>query len=171
MPNYSINLIPWQGKPEWQEILLFLDTIERVHGHSLGPVRILAREIRSLYDSLSEPLEQLCVSICPDCKDVCCERATIWYDFKDILYLYFGLGIFPYTQIKKIPGQGRPHCVNLEETGCLLPRRERPFVCTWYFCPQATALPQQNTFFSAKMDKIKALRHGMEKAFCSITAR
>lgn len=30
MFNYSINLIPWQGKPEWQEIFLFLDIIERV---------------------------------------------------------------------------------------------------------------------------------------------
>lgn len=171
MATYSNSLIPWQEKFQWQEMGLFLDTIERLHGHSLEPVRAFARKICSLYDSLSDPITQLCVSTCPDCKDVCCERATIWYDFKDILCLYFGLGILPVAQIKKIPGQNRPRCVHLEETGCRLPRRERPFVCTWYFCPdQAKSIPHQNTFFIDRLEKIKGLRQGMEKAFCSITA-
>ena len=168
MPNSSINPIPWQGKPEWQEVVLFFDAIERVHGHALGPVRILGNKISSLYDSLSDPIEQLCETCCPGCKDVCCERATIWYDFKDILYLYFGPDKFPHSQIKKIPGQSRPHCANLTKTGCILPRKERPFVCTWYFCPDQTLLCQ-DTSLSKKINEIKSLRNEMETTFCHIT--
>ncbi len=167
--SYSIDPIPWQGKPEWQEVALFFDTIERVHTNALGLVRILAHKIVSLYDDLSDPIEELCVSICPDCNDICCERATIWYDFKDILYLYFGPDKFPGSQIKKIPGRNRSHCVNLTKTGCLLPRKERPFVCTWYFCPdQKICCP--DTSIPEKINEIKLLRQKMEAIFCSITA-
>ena len=169
MSYYQIHPLPWQERSEWREINFFLDTIQRVHGPDLEPVRLLARRIRFRVDSLSGPIEKLCALTCPDCRDVCCERATIWYDFKDILYLYFGLGLFPDRQIKKIPGQGTPHCVNLTKTGCLLPRSQRPFVCTWYFCPDQKSHCQGGSF-AGEITKIKILRLEMEAAFCSITA-
>jgi len=169
MSYYQIHPLPWQERSEWREINFFLDTIQRVHGPDLEPVRFLARRIRFLVDSLSGSFEKLCAVTCPDCRDVCCERATIWYDFKDILCLYFGLGIFPDRQIKKIPGQTRPHCVHLTKTGCLLPRNLRPFVCTWYFCPDQKN-HCQDTAIPGEIIKIKKLRLEMEDAFCSITA-
>lgn len=150
---------------------LFFRTIENVNQKRLYPVHALAREIRDLLDALSDPIEHLCSATCPGCKDICCERATIWYDFKDLVYLYFGMGRLPEKQIKKIPGPVRPQCSNLTETGCRLPRRERPFVCTWYFCPDLTKNPQyRNTPFSTKIEEIKELRSRMEEAFCCISA-
>jgi hypothetical protein len=171
MSYCAMHPVPWQARSEWREIKFFFDTIQRVHGPDLEPVGLLARRIRGLVDSLSEPVETLCAVTCPLCKDVCCQRATIWYDFKDMLYVYFGMGIFPDRQIKKLPGQGTPHCANLTPTGCLLPRNLRPFVCTWYFCPdQKTAMAHESLFFSAVIAEIKVLRQEMEDAFCSITA-
>jgi len=169
MSYYQIHPLPWQERSEWREIILFLDTIERIHGRDLEPVRLLARRIRFLVDSLSDPIERLCAVTCPDCEDICCERATIWYDFNDILYLYFGSDIFPERQIKKIPGQGTRHCINLTRTGCILPRNQRPFVCTWYFCSDQKSHCQDG-FIAGAIAKIKILRLEMEAAFCSITA-
>lgn len=168
--SYSqIYSLPWQARSEWREMILFLDTIKNIHGPDLDPVRLLAQRIKSLVESLSDPIEELCAVTCPDCRDVCCERATIWYDFKDILYLYFGSGIFPDRQIKKIPGQGICHCIHLTQTGCILPRSQRPFVCSWYFCPDQKHL-SQDAAIPEKIIKIKKLRLEMEAAFCSITA-
>jgi len=169
MPSYLIDPIPWQSNLKWQEVIFFLDTIKRMHGPALDPVRIFAGKIGSLYDSLSDPIEQLCLATCPDCRDNCCERATIWYDFKDIFYLYFSPGIFPGSQIRKIPGQRQPCCINLTQTGCLLPRKQRPFVCTWYFCHDQKNLCQDESF-SEKIEEIKLLRQEMETLFCSITS-
>ncbi len=169
MSYYQIHPLPWQERSEWREIILFLDTIKKVHGPNLEPVCLLARRIRFLVDSLSDPIEKLCAFTCPDCRDICCERATIWYDFKDILYLYFGSGLFPDRQIKKIPGQGTSHCVNLTKTGCLLPRSQRPFVCTWYFCPAQKKYCRDGSI-PGEITKIKILRLEMEAAFCAITA-
>ncbi len=165
-PNQTI---PWQKNQEWQEIVFFFRTIGNVHKKRLAPVHALAREIQGLLDELSAPVEHLCSLTCPDCRDICCERATIWYDFKDLVYLYFGLGILPEKQIKKVQGPKRPQCSNLTKTGCCLPRRKRPFVCTWYFCPDQTRTPQyRNTPFSTKIEEIKELRNKLEEAFCQL---
>ncbi|MDA3790878.1 MAG: hypothetical protein PF503_20580, partial [Desulfobacula sp.] len=79
--------------------------------------------------------------------------------------------IFPDNQIKKIPGTISPQCSNLTEIGCCLPRRERPFVCTWYFCPDQTRTAQyQNGSFAEKIIEIKKLRNQMEEIFCLVSS-
>ncbi|MDA3787437.1 MAG: hypothetical protein PF503_02925, partial [Desulfobacula sp.] len=79
--------------------------------------------------------------------------------------------IFPDNQIKKIPGTISPQCSNLTEIGCCLPRRERPFVCIWYFCPDQTRTAQyQNGSFAEKIIEIKKLRNQMEEIFCLVSS-
>ena len=144
--------------------------------------------IREILEEMEPVLEQACAAVCPGCTDVCCARATIWYDFKDLLYLFFtgsdtgrlpGPG-FPDGQIRKVkePGGGQT-CVHLGPDGCSQPRIRRPFVCTWYLCPDQKqwlrTQPGSMETLESGLARIKALRqemaglyrqkHGREREF------
>ena len=168
--------IPWGNPHEWQDVLAFFRTVDRVHAKDLAAIRDTGSAILDLYRDLSQPMEALCLAACPGCLDICCERATIWYDFKDLIYLYFTLGNLPASQIDKTrAGHGRSACRHLTRTGCSLPRSQRPFVCTWYICsPQkqiiySSAGQRRQTIFR-KLEAIKGLRNRMEEDLCRFTA-
>ncbi len=161
--------IPWQNRMEFQEAVGFLAVIDRQRGRQLDPVRDLAREILNSFDRLSAGMDSLCNLTCPGCRDNCCKRATIWYDFRDMLYLYFGPGKMPQRQLEKSPGPSGIRCANLRTFGCVLPRARRPFVCTWYFCPDQKILPAY-AHLNAIILKIKEMRGQMEHEFCRITS-
>jgi hypothetical protein len=173
MNTHRIPPIPWQQAGELEEVSIFFHTIDRVHGLALGPVRDLAREIRDRLKDLSRRIHALCALTCRDCRDVCCRRATIWYDFRDLLYLHFAGDGLPEQQIKKVGGgEGNAAgCFHLTDRGCRLSRSERPFVCTWYLCPdQKLADPAVFNFISEQLSEVKMLRNEMETAFCRISA-
>ncbi|SMC71618.1 hypothetical protein SAMN02746065_10854 [Desulfocicer vacuolatum DSM 3385] len=168
--------IPWHNEKEWQEITLFFDTVKRVHATALDPVVQHARQISELFESLSRPMDDLCTVTCINCEDICCQKATIWYDFKDLLYLYFAFGRLPAGQIAKHKDPtGHLQCHKLLPTGCLLSRLERPFVCTWYLCPAQKQIFMSGNgvngkHFMEKLNQIKRLRNEMESKFCRLSA-
>jgi hypothetical protein len=170
------SCIPWQGKKEWQALSPFFDTIKKVNDTNLDPVYKRAEAIRQLFESLSRPMDDLCAATCINCRDICCQKATIWYDFKDLLYLYFAFDKLPEAQISKNKdNSGLCHCGHFSATGCLLSRLERPFVCTWYLCPdQKTVITSGRTTdgknFPEIISHIKRLRNEMEREFCGISA-
>jgi len=132
--------------------------------------------IRQKYEAMSEPIENVCSHTCLYCEDICCKRATIWFDLKDLLYIYFGLNRFPVSQmIKKKGGTQEKACCHFSEKGCTLERIDRPFVCIWYFCPAQT---KHMLFHHEKIKKtidqglneIKVLRHKMEEEFIRISS-
>ena len=104
MKTQQIPPIPWQQPRELEEAALFFHTIDQVHGRSMAPVWSLAREIRNRLDALSHCIDELCRLTCPVCTDICCRRATIWYDFKDLACLYFAGDGFPGQQIERVRG-------------------------------------------------------------------
>lgn len=159
--------IPWQDRAKFQEVLGSLARMGAQRGHELHPVRDLARKIQACFGQVSDELDMACSLTCPACQDNCCERATIWYDFRDLVYLYFGPGRMPQGQIVK--GPGGEGCPNLTSSGCILPRAERPFVCTWYLCPDQKAM-SRCSHLNEKILKIKEMRIQMENEFCRITA-
>ncbi len=161
--------VPWKNEKDLKEAVLFLSSLDKNFGETLEPVRVIAKKIQSLYEKMAPVMENISQAVCPDCQNSCCERATIWYDFKDLLYLYFGPGCFPDSQIEKSPGPWGPQCSQLSTTGCTLPRQERPFVCTWYFCPDQKALDQYPEL-AQNIIKLKALRLELEIVFCGISA-
>ncbi len=166
--------VPWQKEQVWQEVAQYFQTMDRACRESLDPVRTLALSIRQSLERLSEPMDELCAVSCPDCRDICCERATIWYDFKDLAYHYFAFGYLPPEQIRKIKGPGRaPCCSMLTETGCSLPRSRRPFVCTWYICPAQRSMlgtPSCHADLAKIPELVKSLRNRLEDRFCRISA-
>ncbi len=95
--------------------------------------RKISRGIAEKIARINTDLDVLCQSACVDCENICCSRATIWFDFKDLLYLYLSSCKFPQKQIRK---NRNLSCSCLTPSGCSLKRRDRPFVCTWYICPK-----------------------------------
>ncbi|MEN8210622.1 MAG: hypothetical protein ABFR31_02815 [Thermodesulfobacteriota bacterium] len=162
---------PWQIDEEWNQVLLSLKAIDSEGKGRLSELFRIAEKIKKEFEIMSEPMEQLCSCTCIKCEDICCVRATIWFDFKDLLYIYFGAGKFPESQIKKntLKNQVRAcHCFT--KKGCALPRTERPFVCTWYLCPAQKEYllnynPKLIHDFDQTLLNIKGLRNKIEEEF------
>lgn len=171
------NFIPWQSAEEWQETRQFIHTIDKVNKNDFGQIYTFAASARKLFEEISSPMDDICSAVCVKCRDICCEKATIWYDFKDLLYLYFAFNTLPESQItKNIKKDGSTsHCTHLTETGCALSRLKRPFVCTWYICSAqkqfiSSGAQKDHSQIQSKIEKIKLLRNSMESGFCQISS-
>ncbi|MCK5695307.1 MAG: hypothetical protein KAH62_01665 [Desulfobacula sp.] len=167
--------IPWYTAEEWNQVFLFIKRVDDLYGQKLVIVYKTADQIRQRFEKISGSIEKVCSNTCIYCEDICCIRATIWFDFKDLLYIYFGLNKFPTFQIiKNSSGNRERACCHFAEKGCMLSRLERPFVCTWYFCPEQNiyiTLHYQKMMqnFEQILMEIKDLRNKMEEEFIRIS--
>ncbi len=170
-----LSYIPWQMTDDWKQVFLSFKAVEKKGKHKLTALLCIAKKIQKNYEIISEPMESLCACTCVNCEDICCMRATIWFDFKDLLYIYFATGKLPESQIKKITLKNQiKKCACLTQKGCILSRTERPFVCTWYLCPTQKEYlkqyyPNRLLDFEQTLLKIKELRNRMEEEFVSIS--
>ena len=169
--------IPWRTQDQWQALTLFFNTIQKEVGQKdLVPVSRRASAICQLFAGLSRPMDDLCAATCISCREICCERATIWYDWKDLVYLYFAFGRLPSAQITRVErAGGKRCCVHFSNTGCTLSRLERPFVCTWYLCPEQKKISTSRQTGDGetlleKIAHIKRLRREMTSRFRGISA-
>lgn len=182
--NQKIRILdsaPWNLAEDWDQVYLTVDQMLKVKPDLCQSLFATASEITNAYERLDKPIQMICESTCINCRDICCIRASIWFDFKDLLYLYFGLSRFPEHQIhkkeirsdsglteKKIFG-----CCHLTSKGCGLPRQKRPFVCTWYFCPPQVEILNDHANHLKQIVKpvipiIKELRQKLEEDFIRI---
>ena len=166
-PN-NLEIPPWKSPEVWSQ---FCRAMEHTVGHQsagLEEARILSWQIRDKFEEVNAAIDSVGKETCLFCKDICCKKATVWYDFKDMLYLYLHSGQFPEAQITK---EGDLSCCNLTSTGCLLPRRIRPFICTWYICPSQTAMLSEKMVEEPKarilssIQEIQRLRKRLEDTF------
>ena len=169
--------VPWQEPAVWNEVDLYFRTLGKAHGKAMDPVRDLALAVRQSLENLSGQMDRLCSASCPECRDICCERALIWYDFKDLVYHYLAFDCLPGEQIRKIskPNQGSC-CSRLAAEGCSLPRSRRPFVCTWYVCPAQKSILQRDSGgcgleLFKEIERVKGMRNRMEEQFCRISVK
>ena len=152
--------VPWIHQANWQEMIKTTKHICEEKGDSRVEIMQHIKEITALYNELETPLNDLCQAACPECLDVCCTKATVWYDQKDILVYHLATGSFPEKQISK---HASGICCHLGEHGCNLPRLQRPFICTWYICSAQTAIIKSATTTPAAdvthiIQQIKELR-------------
>ena len=171
------QVIPWASEEEWTQVVLSMSKTIAAHSDlesETATIRTLSKQIIQVYKDLEPILERACLASCPTCPDVCCRRATVWYDLKDLLTIFLNTGGFPDNQISRRDDNS---CCNLTPSGCRLKRSERPFICTWYICPEQKklmeGLPQSDrgrTLFGA-VNQIKILREALEqeyvKAICA----
>ncbi len=148
-------MVLWQEQEDWSQIEPFLlASCENMEG--LDCLQKLAETIAEGLARLDGPLQSLCGVTCSDCDDNCCVRATIWYDLKDLLFLFFHRGTLPRQQIIRSKSRS---CPNLTSQGCRLPRLDRPFVCTWYLCPRQKELLSETGEKSILLELVKTIQH------------
>ena len=112
-------------------------------------------------------LETLCSLTCPGCPDSCCQRAKVWLDFRDLLFLHLVQGLLPLHQLRR---DLKEPCRFLGHKGCTLPRICRPWICTLYLCPVQTNLlrrlpTQDQVEFNKAVEEVKEGRREMEELF------
>ena len=162
----TVPLIPWNTAALWQEANFALcRTIER-HHERLTDARNIAIALRKEMISIFPQMDHLCGISCPSCPEICCCRACVWLDYRDLLFLHL-VGIqIPEAQLLSHRGE---QCRYIGPEGCSLDRIQRPFVCTYYLCPAQTQyLRERSTHLhglSKCLQRIKSLRREMEHLF------
>ncbi|MGB5984511.1 MAG: hypothetical protein WBG37_04335 [Desulfobacterales bacterium] len=163
--------IPWSYSEQWQEANFSLKQIIARAGRGLDGSRDLAVQLSAAYRSIFPDLDRLCRVTCPRCRDNCCRRAWVWFDFKDLLFLNLARLPIPPGQLLTQRGE---RCRYITTSGCCLDRLQRPFVCTWYLCPtQTRRLDRQSAdgkvMIQHRLADIKHLRRKMESVFIQHT--
>lgn len=163
------EIIPWAAEEVWRQVVLSLSRTIAAMGLETAAIRTQAKQIGKGYADLDTVLDRICRQSCPACTDVCCSRATIWYDLQDLLVIYLNTGAFPERQIYRHPDHS---CCNLTPAGCRLTRSERPFICTWYICPDQQKVLSHLLDRSDKglavfrtINEIKTARKELEQAY------
>ncbi len=132
----------------------------------LAKSRYQAHHIRHQLELTFPLMDRLCWEICTNCTEICCQRAWVWADFRDLLFLHLAGVQVPDQQLL---GQQGGHCRYGSPEGCRLDRIQRPFVCTWYLCPAQTRIlkkqPAEMKRISDSLQQIKQLRREMEASF------
>lgn len=156
--------IPWQDEGSWQELQLAIAAICSGLAGKETEVRKLARALHLGYQQLEQPMDQLCSRSCPSCQEVCCVRATLWYDLPDLLFIYLISAELPGGQIFRQPGGA---CCQLGTAGCVLPRWQRPFICSWYLCASQQTILQglpEPAGIQATVERLRSLRKQLYRA-------
>ena len=157
----------WAQPQLWDEVNATVDYLLDHHRNAWQHLCHGAECINGLLQLINPLLDQLCRQTCTFCPDPCCMEAKIWYDIKDLLFLHLCLQPCP-------PGQplalNRRFCSYLGTRGCSLPRRMRPWICTYYLCPAQKGrlrrfAPARLAFFEAVAEQIKIHRQGLLTAF------
>ena len=80
--------IPWNTTALWQEANASLSLSLLRNRTAMGAARDCASQLRHLLERTSPIMEALCRQTCPSCNDICCRRAWVWADFRDLLFLH-----------------------------------------------------------------------------------
>jgi hypothetical protein len=123
---------PWVSEEDWAQVVFSVSKAIEAIGVKADTMRTISQQIVKAYADIATVLDTVCLTSCPACSEVCCARATVWYDLKDLLTIYLNTDAFPAKQICRLPDHS---CCNLTPSGCRLIRSDRPFICTWYICP------------------------------------
>jgi hypothetical protein len=158
--------IPWSTPALWKAANAVLgQNVTRNRRRLTEPFRLASR-LRDHLLSIFPLMDGLCQRTCPACRDICCQHAWVWADFRDLLFLHLADIPAPGEQLLNQRGE---HCRYASPHGCRLDRLQRPFVCTWYLCPAQTRVlheqPAERTRLAATLQQIKADRRRMEDLF------
>ena len=138
----------------------------------LGTVRQTARRLKDSLETVFPLLESLCDRTCADCQAPCCHIATVWFDYKDLIFMHLSNQALAVAQLTR-SRDGVCSCCG--PSGCHLPRLSRPWTCSWYLCPTQKNLlgempGQPLGMFEETVTAIKRLRKQLEADFISITS-
>ncbi|MFW2367100.1 MAG: hypothetical protein ACN4GW_11830 [Desulforhopalus sp.] len=159
-PNH-FGIPPWKSPEDWFQVNFSFEHIGLRQWQKLQSAKKIADQIDNKLRAIDGDLEILCDTTCPSCVDICCKKATVWYDFTDLLYLYFSSARLPAGQISR---KADLSCSHLTPTGCELNRIMRPFICTWYICPDQKDISSGQKLQNS-IQNIQILRKQLEEEF------
>jgi len=122
---------PWEYPEEWSQVELSIRQARSAMTSPPAELNTLTQQIATGYAEIENELNRLCHLSCICCITPCCTKATVWYDLKDLLFIFFYSGAFPTRQIFRT---SEGCCCNLTSSGCRIIRPDRPFICSWYIC-------------------------------------
>jgi len=123
--------ISWRNTEEWSRAIHSLASLFSCNSPALVQARNAAGWMRKLINAVDPFIQEQTAIVCPHCTTVCCIDRHGAFDLHDLVYA-FCLGL-PAPRYETIHKETDP-CQFLAATGCVLPRHERPFRCTWHFC-------------------------------------
>lgn len=160
------SLPPWSAPGRWLEANRSLDRLISGRTEDLSPARGLARRIRRLLDAVDPWMDELAARTCPGCPSPCCAGASVYHDFTDLVVLHLAGPGLPLEQCRA----AGETCRHLSPSGCLLPREIRPWICTWYLCPEqrrelSRLAPDAERRLTRLVTRIGRLRPSLEELF------
>ena len=166
----AVGPVPWPTEGQWAEAQTALRRSLDRGGARLAPARREADAIAHYLDCLADLFDQLAPTTCEVCQDPCCRHAKVWLDFTDLLFLHLHRETLPSRQLRR---NVEEPCRCLGRQGCRLPRRSRPWICTWYICPvqrEAVArdIPGGRARIEGLRARVKARRAAMEAAYLDV---
>ena len=170
--KFADNAPPWRKEGLWQaanQTLAYL--IHYRHNH-LAVAGELAGRITSFMTSIDGLLDRLGEKTCVRCASPCCLIADVAYDFRDLLFIHLTGQKIPSGQPRQ---KNNEVCRYLGSHGCRIPRRQRPWICTWYICPvQKTFLKEHpgnnGRSLQSAIVQIGGLRKQNESLFIDIVS-
>ncbi len=103
----------------------------RDHESEMDVVRQKARQFRQAFAIMDPFIQEYTAKVCPYCGNVCCCNKHGYPEFADVVGILAMGGRIPSYDLSVDEGA---LCQFIGEKGCVLPRTERPYRCTWYFC-------------------------------------
>lgn len=160
------TMIPWNTPYLWCEANASLAHVLHRNHRAMVEASRLAHRLRMQMVAIFPLMDALCHTTCPTCRDACCRHACVWIDFRDLLFLH--LTDLPVPESQLIGGRGE-QCRFAGPRGCRLDRIRRPFICTWYLCPEQTRRlrkdPAEMRWMAKCLQQMKDLRREMEISF------
>ena len=168
-----ISLIPWATDALWIEVNKSIRHLVVHRSDDLKKAGVIAHSILDEMTGIFPEMDRLCVATCPSCKEPCCGVATLWFDFRDLIFLH--LNDIPIAKAQPLNHYGA-HCRYLGARGCILRREERPWICTYYLCPSQTYLLRRKNRkiykeYDGKLEAIKNKRKALEDEFVRSVVR
>ena len=169
----TLGVVPWASAAAWREGQLSLTRTLAASRADLDDAAALAGRIVHRYNLAGDLFDELADVTCGSCRRPCCLDAKVWLDFKDLLFIHLSGRQPPPGQLR---GGWWGRCRYLTANGCGLPRALRPWVCTWYICPDqrhaiARGLPGAPARLARWWSEIAAWRDRMELAFINAVHR
>ncbi len=124
-------------KLDYKDPEAFHSTIEEIkefferEAGCMDEVRKKAALFRKAFNKLDPFIQRYTAKVCPYCGTVCCANKHGFPEFADVAgFLAMGLEVPSYN----LEVDEADICQFIGPSGCILPRPQRPYRCTWYFC-------------------------------------
>ena len=114
----------------WKTVQEIKDFFKR-NAADIEPVIKKGIQFHQAYVIMDPFIQEYTAKTCPYCGTVCCCNKHGFPEFADIVAIIAMNGKIPQYDLSVDPNA---LCQFIGEKGCILPRAERPYRCTWYFC-------------------------------------